>query len=94
MSAFTESKKKQEEEEEDDEEEEVMDEWKDMWRKYGYQGTYKPVHFVGPISDIVKKLSEGLQITRVRCAWITGNGGREKEEGGREREGGREGGKE
>ena len=60
-----------------DEEEEVMDEWKDMWRKYGYQGTYKPVHFVGPISDIVKNLSEGLQITRVRCAWITGKEGRE-----------------
>ncbi len=45
----------------------MSDEWEAMERKYGYhsQGVYKPVHFVGPISDVIKKLPEGLQITRV-----------------------------
>ena len=30
-----------------------------------YSGVYKPAEFVGPISDIIKQLPEGLQITRV-----------------------------
>ena len=33
---------------------------------YGSHGVHKPHHFVGSISEIMKKLPPGLQISRVR----------------------------
>ena len=35
-------------------------------RAYGSHGVHKPHHFIGSISEIVKKLPKGLQISRVR----------------------------
>ena len=40
---------------------------REQWSKaYGSYGFDKPHHFIGSISEIVKKLPPGLQISRVR----------------------------
>ena len=39
-----------------------MDQWS---RAYASHGVLKPHHFIGSISEIMKKLPEGLQISRV-----------------------------
>ena len=54
-----------EEEEEGGEEEGGGEHVKSHYHQY--HGTHKPVHFIGPISDVIKKLPDGLQISRV-CA--------------------------
>ena len=47
---------------EEAEAEETMDQWS---RAYASHGVLKPHHFIGSISEIIKKLPEGLQISRV-----------------------------
>ena len=42
--------------------EQTMDHWS---RAYGSYGVHKPHHFIGSISEIMKKLPQGLQISRV-----------------------------
>lgn len=55
-------REKGEEEREAAEAEETMDQWT---RAYASHGVLKPHHFIGSISEIMKKLPEGLQISRV-----------------------------
>ena len=40
----------------------TLDQWS---RAYASHGVHKPHHFIGSISEIIKKLPEGLQISRV-----------------------------
>ena len=40
----------------------TLDQWS---RTYGSYGVHKPAHFVGSITEIMKKLPPGLQISRV-----------------------------
>lgn len=54
--------KREEREAETAEARETMDQWS---RAYASHGTHKPHHFIGSISEIIKKLPEGLQISRV-----------------------------
>ena len=53
---------KREREAESEEARETMDQWS---RAYASHHIHKPHHFIGSISEIMKKLPEGLQISRV-----------------------------
>ena len=62
--------KKKEAEEDAAEGEEEMERWSQL---YGSYSVMKPRQFLGSISDIVKKLPQGLQISRVSELNVTVN---------------------
>lgn len=61
-SAGENEREKSERETETEEARETMEQWS---RAYASHEVHKPHHFIGSISEIIKKLPEGLQISRV-----------------------------
>ena len=69
-SAAEEEREKREREAETAEARETVEQWS---KAYTSHGVHKPHHYIGSISEIIKKLPEGLQISRVCQPYFLSN---------------------